>query len=180
MWRKEAEIFFSNASITFLTFQQDLLLQPFDSLPVLSMWLRSDGSGFSTFYCLLQANMGKLPKEDADARVHNKPRTDKQTESPCWICEYVLTATRHSAHVHSYMRTSRWCNHVVCCWFGECVLNRAEWCLWGFNDFSELVDVCCQISTSFTTGFTSALKRSLKQHTNQSPKGLTAFLLSGF
>lgn len=59
-------------------------------------------------------------------------------------------------------------------------LNRAEWCLWGFNDFSELVDVCCQISTSFTTGFTSALKRSLKQHTNQSPKGLTTFLLSGF
>lgn len=48
----------------------------------------------------------------------------------------------------------------------------------GVNDFSELLDVCCQISKSFTTGFNSALKRPLKQDANLSPKGLTAFLFS--
>lgn len=48
----------------------------------------------------------------------------------------------------------------------------------GVNDFSEVLEVSCHISKSFTTGFNSALKRPLKQDANLSPKGLTAFLFS--
>lgn len=174
----------------FLIFQQNLLLQPCESLSVLSMCLRPDGSGFfSTLYCPLQANTSKLPKGDAnaDARVHNKPRTDRQIESPCWTQLMWICAHRHQtpcprALLHAGKQMMQPC----------CVLmirrafsrlsgstwrwNRAAWCLQGVNDFSELDDICCQISTSFTKGFTSALKHSLKQHTNLTPKGLTTFL----